>query len=163
MQTFYNRRIASLDNREMDPLSITVSVTSLLFACAKITKEAHDIRSKYKGVSMTLSSIATECSAVTAALLILQNMFTDGSPSLDDIPLRSLECVMNGCAMTLSVLEEYLLELQLDPDPASAGTKPLKRKRKMKAVWNEVEMKELWQQLQGHKSSITMILTIAQR
>ena len=112
---------------------------------------------------MTLSSIATECSAVTAALFHLQNIVSSRTAFLDEISGESLSCVMNGCILTLSVLEEYLVEFQSAQDPNIFGLKPLTTREKSKVVWNESEMKELSQQLQGHKSSITLLLTVAQR
>ena len=147
----------------MDPLSITVSITSLLLGCSKVTKAAHDARSKYKGASLAISSIATECSAVTIALSHLQDVLTSRSSSLDERTLGCLECIITSCTLTLSVLEEYVVELQIVRDHTSDELKSLKAMDKAKVVWNESEMRELLQQLQGHKSSITLLLTIAQR
>lgn len=147
----------------MDPISLTVSITSLLLGCTKITKAAHDARSKYKGASLTISSIATECSAVTVALSHLQSILSSKSNVLDETTIGCLDCVITGCTLTLSVLEEYVVELQTAPNLTPNDPKALTRMDKAKVVWNEAEMRELLQQLQGHKSSITLLLTIAQR
>ena len=147
----------------MDPLSLTVSITSLILGCAKITKVAHDVRSKYKRASLTLSSIATECTAVTAALSHLQStMLSHNAVEAPDL-MRTTECVVTGCTLTLSVLDEYLQEVKYSEDSWPTNPSTLTTREKITTVWNETEMRELLQQLQGHKSSIMLILTMSQR
>lgn len=74
-----------------------------------------------------------------------------------------MECVITGYTLTLSVLEEYGVELQVIQDLNLLDLKPLTTKERTKLIWNKSEIKELLQQLQGHKSSITLLLTIAQK
>ena len=147
----------------MDPLSLTVSITSLILGCAKITKVASDLRSQYKRASLTLSSIATECTAVTTALSHLQStMLLHNAVEAPDL-MRTTDCVVAGCTLTLSVLDEYLQEINYTQDSMTFEPPHLTRREKIGTAWNESEMRELLQQLQGHKSSIMLILTMSQR
>lgn len=147
----------------MDPLSMTVSITSLLLGCAKVTKAAQDLRLRYKGASLTMSSIATECSAVTTALSYLQNMIIGHSMTGQQDLVNTFDCVITGCTLTLSVLDEYVAELNYLDNPEAFNPSSVTRKDKMKVIWNEAEMRELLLQLQGHKSSIMLLLSIMQR
>ncbi|PGH13662.1 hypothetical protein AJ79_03510 [Helicocarpus griseus UAMH5409] len=139
----------------MDPLSITASISGLLVACAQVVKIASDVRGKYKTASLTISSIATECVTVTTALSHLQVLVIRRADSFDSNTANMFECVITGCKLTLSVLDEYIMELSLDHGELTS-------KNKAKVVWNESEMKELLQQLRGHESSLNLLLTVMQ-
>ncbi|KAK2756183.1 hypothetical protein FQN54_005591 [Arachnomyces sp. PD_36] len=145
----------------MDPLSITTSVASLLVACSQVVRIATDIRGKYKTASLTISSIATECGTVTTALSHLQVLAITRPEPFDSNTTNMFECVMTGCKLTLSVLEEYVTELSEGATDMSTPV-PMTVKSKAKVVWNEPEMKELLQQLRGHQSSLTLLLTVLQ-
>ncbi|MCJ1284978.1 hypothetical protein MMC26_004315 [Xylographa opegraphella] len=143
----------------MDPLSMTVAITSLVMKCASIVKAAQDVRGRYKAATLTISSIATECVTVSTALSHLQNLaINDGSVDADVV--NTLETVVIGCTLTISVLEEYILELITDKKVSNSADITSKWTTKVKFLWNEVEMRELLQQLRGHQASITLLLTV---
>jgi hypothetical protein len=57
----------------MDPLSITVFVSSLLMVAAKVVKSISDVRDRYKDAAFMLASIASEVAVIHASLAHLQN------------------------------------------------------------------------------------------
>ncbi|MCJ1402608.1 hypothetical protein MMC11_005828 [Xylographa trunciseda] len=144
----------------MDPLSMTVAISSLVMTCASIVKAAQDVRGRYKAATLTISSIAAECVAVSTALSLLQNLSISGNGSVDADVVNTLETVVIGCTLTISVLHEYILELITDNNVLKSADAKSKWRTKVKFLWNEVEMKELLLQLRGHQSSITLLLTV---
>ncbi|PGG99379.1 hypothetical protein AJ80_09375 [Polytolypa hystricis UAMH7299] len=145
----------------MDPLSITVSISSLLVACAQVVKVASDIRGKYKTASLTISSIATECVTVTTALSHLQMLAIRRAEFFDSNTINMFDCVITGCKLTLSVLDEYIMEISAGGTD-TYGPGRMTTKSKAKVIWNEAEMRELLQQLRGHESSLNLLLTVMQ-
>lgn len=148
----------------MDPLSAASSIASVMIGCAKVVKVAHDIRGKYKGASVTIASIATECATVRTGLSQLQKVATKTN-DFDEDTADTFETVILGCTLTMSVLNDYVAELteSMGEVNAEVGIAQPSRMAKMKLLWNESEMKELLHQLRGHQSSITMLLTTLQR
>ena len=141
---------------------MTVAITSLVMKCASIVKAAQDVRGRYKAATLAISSIATECVAVSTALSHLQSLtINDGSVDADVV--NTLETVVIGCTLTISVLDEYILELIADNNVLKTADVTTKWTTKVKFLWNEAEMKELLQQLRGHQSSITLLLTVLRR
>ncbi|KAH0534119.1 hypothetical protein FGG08_007277 [Glutinoglossum americanum] len=142
----------------MDPVSMIASITSLVVGCAKIVQIAQGAYGIHKAASLTISSISTECVAVSASLSYLQSLVVGNSGSLDPHIANAFETVIVGCTLTLSVLNEYIMELAANKEVLDMA--PASRMAKAKLMWNESEMKELLQQLRGHQSSITLLLTV---
>jgi hypothetical protein len=96
----------------MDPLSIKVSVSSLLVVAATVVKVIHDVRGDYKDAAPMLSSIASECTVVQAALARLQSLMLADSQALESRLTPQVTAVFEtallGCALTLSVIDEEL-------------------------------------------------------
>ena len=145
----------------MDPLSATASVAALLVTCGKVARVALGVCGTYKDAPFTIDSIATECAAVRAALDCLQSLLGDDTDSLDVEISHKFETAILGCTSILSALEEYVIELRKNQDLSNLDA--TSRRAKLKLLWHERKIKELLLQLQGHKSSITMLVNVLQR
>ncbi|MCJ1393744.1 hypothetical protein MMC18_006620 [Xylographa bjoerkii] len=141
---------------------MTVAIASLVMKCASIVKAAQDVRGRYKAATLTISSMATECVTVSTALSHLQNLAINDNGSVDVDVVNTLETVVIGCTLTISVLDEYILELTTDKSVLKSADSSSKWTTKVKVLWNEAEMRELLQQLRGYQSSITLLLTVLQ-
>ncbi|KAF1986636.1 hypothetical protein K402DRAFT_463548 [Aulographum hederae CBS 113979] len=158
----------------MDPLSLTVSLTSLLATSTKLISLANDLRAKYKSTALTMASIAAECSTVTVALTQLQMLIRGHDARYwraggrEDV-LKSVEAVALGVGCTLSVLEGFVEGLASEGEDAEreAKEKNLKGKElgrweKAMFVFNEEEVKALLGQMRGYQSSLSLLLNVLQ-
>ncbi|KAF3312423.1 GTP-binding protein Rho1 [Orbilia oligospora] len=135
----------------MDPLSITVSVSSLIVVCTRIIKLSSDVSNAYRSASFVLSAIASECAVISASLTRLQNMLLS-QPERASPLAESLETALLGCALTMSVLQEQLGGLANETEDGQLKAK------KFKYVLEQDYLKELLQQARGQQVSITLLL-----
>ncbi|KAF3933020.1 hypothetical protein ABW20_dc0105758 [Dactylellina cionopaga] len=140
----------------MDPLSITVSVSSLIVVCARIIKFSSDVSNAYRSASFALSAIASECAVISASLTRLQNMLLSQPERLSALA-ESLDTALLGCALTMSVLQEQIGGLAKETEDGELKPK------KFKYVLEQDYLKELLQQIRGQQVSITLLLQTYQR
>ncbi|KAF7506534.1 hypothetical protein GJ744_011680 [Endocarpon pusillum] len=133
----------------MDPLSVTVSVSSLLVIAARVIKVIHDIRGDYKDAEFVLCSIASECTVVHTSLAHLQSMmladFQTLRSRLTPQVTEAFDTALLGCALTLSVLDEELRKLVQGGVIDTNALEP----RKLKYLVENDRLKELLQQIRG--------------
>jgi hypothetical protein len=148
----------------MDPVTIIGLVASLVPMCAKVGKALSDVRSKYNNASMTLSSIASECSVIATALSQIEQVAIKDprglSSRLDASGSQlgaSFELALNGCGLALSVLSEEVGKME-----GSGGVRILGWKSKAKFVWNEEGMKDLLGNLRGQNGALHLLVTALQ-
>lgn len=140
----------------MDPLSITVSVSTLLVTAAKVIKAASTLRSQYKDAAFMLSAISSECTVINTSLAILQSLMLSDVDRLrsrmtDDI-MSTFEVGLLGCALTMSVVEDELSGLLvLDKD---GSLKP----RRIKYMRDQDHLKEMLQQIRGQQIGVSLLL-----
>ncbi|RVD85469.1 uncharacterized protein DFL_003790 [Arthrobotrys flagrans] len=135
----------------MDPLSITVSVSSLIIVCTRIIKLSSDVSNAYRNASFVLSAIASECAVISASLTRLQNMLSNQLERLGPLA-ESLETALLGCALTMSVLQEQIGGLANETNDGQLKPK------KFKYVLEQDYLKELLHQVRGQQVSITLLL-----
>jgi hypothetical protein len=140
----------------MDPLSITVSVSSLIIVCTRIIKLSSAVSSTYRDASFMLSAITSESAVISASLTRLQSMLLSQPDRLGALA-ESLETALLGCALTLSVLQEQLGGLATETE--AGEIKP----KKFKYVLEQDHLKELLQQIRGQQISITLLLQTYQK
>lgn len=140
----------------MDPLSITVSVSSLIVFCAKVIKASHDLCSQFKSAAFTLSAITSECSVINASLSNLQSLILEDPERLQDAS-STFEIALLGCALTMSVLDEEIGGVLKE---TNGGTLTPKR---FKYVLEQDHLKELLQQIRGQQIAISLLLQTYQR
>ncbi|OCK96082.1 uncharacterized protein K441DRAFT_657350 [Cenococcum geophilum 1.58] len=144
-----------------------MAVPLLLAGCTKIIKFLHGVRNQCKNTPLTMASIATECFAIHESLAQLQyldlsNLDSLGAPRSQQI-MGSIEAFLLGCNMTLSVVDEYTMELQEQLGaPLTELSRDMGSPSRLHLFWKENEMKELLQQLRGYQTGLTNILTIVQ-
>lgn len=113
-----------------------------------------------------MTSIATECSLIHVALAQLRNFDWAGVSSCGDGRLeqltRSTEAIILGCTLTLSVIEEYAIEVQTYVDGAHLSpTEQMGIMARVRLLWKEEEMRELLLQLRGYQTGLTNLLRAA--
>lgn len=155
----------------MEVAGLVIGIVPLALGCTKIIRMVQDVRTKYKRAPLVMTSIATECSTMSVALSQLnyvdfRGMLTSTArePNSLNQVLQSIDAVIIGCSLTLSVIEDTIVELQDSNDDSGEGSEQtLGRLSKARIVWHEDEMKELLQQLRGYQLNLTTLLTVIQR
>jgi hypothetical protein len=127
---FFNHHLSCA--RNMDPLSVSAAVASLVFTLVKPGRQLQTIFESFQEAQHSLFIIRTECTVLAAALSQIQIIFSrDRHERGRDVPkavLDALELSLIGCTMTLSVLTEDVGRIVRDIDLA----KTLGRKQKAK-------------------------------
>ena len=146
----------------MDPLSITVSVTSLLFAAGRIIQSVNEIHSQFKHAPLLISSISTECTVVYASLGLLQDLLENPQSHLASATVNvrnAIHMATLGCALTLSVLEKDLQSCVV------AGKDPhdIEAVRRSKVVMGKDHLQELVVQLRGQQTALGLLFNLMQR
>ena len=150
----------------MEVTGVAMAVPPLLAGCTKIIKFLHGVN-QYKNTPLTMASIATERFAIHESLAQLQyldlsNLDSLGAPRSQQI-MGSIEAFLLGCNMTLSVTDEYTMELQKQLGASlTESSRDMGALSRSRLVWKENEMKELLQQLRGYQTGLTNILTTVQ-
>ena len=140
----------------MDPLSITVSVSSLLVVAAQVIQATCELRSRYKDAAFMLAAISTECTVINSSLAMLQTrMLSD----LDLLKSRmtpeiatTFEAALQGCELTMSVIQEEMGGLQ--KQTALGEVIP----RRLKYVLAQPHLQDVLQQIRGQQTGITLLL-----
>jgi hypothetical protein len=141
-------------------------ITPLLSTCTKIVTILHNVGKKFKRAPLMMTSIGTECNMIHVALAQLRNFdwtsvatYTDGR--LEQMT-RATESIILGCQLTLSVIEEYAVELQdyVDGSPLSP-TEQMGIMTRVRVLWKEEEMRELLLQLRGYQTGLTGLIRAA--
>src|ERR1700712_4628746 len=100
----------------MEVAGAAFPITPLLSTCTKIVKILHDVGKKFKRAPLMMTSIASECSLIHVALAQLRNFDWSAMSTYGDVRgeqlTRTTEAIILGCTLTLSVIEEYAIELQ---------------------------------------------------
>jgi hypothetical protein len=148
----------------MEPLSITAAVVTLIARFAETALAFNSIRTKYNHASVTITSIATECTVVGAALSQIQTVILRApqvtSSHFDQSSQLAtyFETAITACAMTLSVLHEEVNKLVGDGENFHGVT----RMARVRYIWNEAFMSQLLQQIRGLHSAINLLLNALQ-
>lgn len=147
----------------MDPLSITVSVSSLLVVTARIVKLINNVHGSYQDAAIVLASIASECAVIHASLAHLQNLILTKShtlgPGLTPQVIGVFDTSLLGCALTFSVIDKEVQGLVDGLNP----TKGLSGKKRIQFILEQDRLKELLTQVRGQQTSLTLLLAILQK
>lgn len=144
-----------------------VAVATLLSGCYSIVKGVNQLRQSYTFMPLTLSSIVLTCNTTSSTLnqvdLTLRNC-TGTRPDLHQDLLDQFHAIMIGCTMTLSLLETHVSHL-LDVADSHVPLKAQKASKmdKLKALYNEADMKELFRQLNVYITLLNTIQNYLQR
>ena len=141
-----------------DLLSIIASVVGLVTTSAKIASMAKQLYDSGKNAPDSMRRISEEMDQLCVIFGQVRMLFEDhaqlrlNQSRLTMVPLHNVIIILSGCVLAYSSLEKKLSKV------AGAGL----RARVRWALWREVEAKEILVDLERHKSSLHMMLTIIQ-
>jgi len=151
-------------SKDMDPLSITVSVLSLVGRSITTIQTCQRYASKYQDAELSMSSLRTECSAINLALSQIQRLITrDQRRNLkdrfEDYVLVEYESVLTGYQLVFTTFNARASELGLDKDD---NLKEATFWEKVKYVWNEPQMESLRGGISGQANAVGILLSVFQ-
>ena len=139
----------------MDPLSVAASVVGLLSSGAAISKFLSSVAN---GAPSLAKSVLSEVADISALLSHLQSYVSGTAKASSQrqslILLEHVLTTLTGCVLTYSELEAILSSRKGSPAKGISD--------RLKWIWQEPKIVTLVQQLQSHKSSLTLILNILQ-
>ena len=141
-----------------DPLSILASVVGLAATAAKIASIAKQLYNSGKDAPTSISRIGEEMDQlhlIFGQVQMLLEGHVQKRPSrsgLSMLPLHHLMTILSGCVLAYSSLDKKLSEV------ANAGFGA----RMQWAIWKEAEAGVILVELERHKSSLHMMLTVIQ-
>ena len=142
----------------MDPLTIAGSVFGLIKAGTSIVSALTSIIDGVKDAPKLAQSLVWEVNDITAALGTLQGYVIHEiavAPARGSlILLEQVLASLTGCVMTYSDLQAVLDSLSVNADMGAW--------ERMKWLRKESTLQKIWQRLQSHKSSLTLMLTVLQ-
>ncbi|KAI5803536.1 hypothetical protein DFH27DRAFT_51868 [Peziza echinospora] len=155
-----------------DPLSIAASVAGLVSISAVILCTLKGLSDSYRDAPASIQRVVVEVQDMCLIFEQVQ-MFIDGTghgvqPShqrLSMIPIQNLVTTLTGCVLVYSRLDEYVCKLVGKKRPNSPGNPQSNiieyRMKKVKWVlWREAEVKVVLEDLQRHKMSLSLMLSI---
>ena len=148
-----------------DPLSILTSVGGLIATSAKIACIARQLYSSGRDAPASISRISEEMDQlhlIFGQVQILLEGHAKKRPSrsqLSMLPLHHLMTVLSGCVLAYSSLDKKLSSLTT---AGSTGSDLGLGTRVQWALWGEAEAGLILMELERHKSSLHMMLTIIQ-
>ena len=154
-----------------DPLSIVASIAGLVAISAKIVsmlKILYDCGAKAKEAPKSISRIKEEMQDMSVIfcqvqLFILGTSKTPSHSRLTMISIHDLVATLTGCVLVCSNMDKYLSEVVGITDPSVPATKVgLILERVKWAVWKETEVAVFIEDLQRHKLSLNLMLSIIQ-
>lgn len=72
--------------------------------------------------------------------------------------VQSIEAFLLGCSMTVSVVDEYAVELYEAVKSMTSATADLALSQDIRCLWKEDDMKELLSQTRGYQSRLASLL-----
>ncbi|KIW00195.1 uncharacterized protein PV09_08235 [Verruconis gallopava] len=150
----------------MDVAGSAFPIAPLLTTCSHIVTILHNVGKKFKRAPLMMTSIATECSLIHVALAQLRTFdwsaVIANAEGRQEQLTRATEAIILGCTLTLSVIEEYAVELQeyVDGAPLSP-TEQMGIMARVRVLWKEDEMRELLLQLRGYQTGLTGLIRAA--
>lgn len=148
----------------MDPLSVAVSVASLLGASAGVIKTISDLKSKYSRAHSTLSAVSVECAVITATLAQFECAVKgdlSGSSrckALRDLGLaQAIRDAFECCDVTLVALADTLRRYGV-----GATGRGLSWGSKVRSMFKDQELQDRLQTLRSLNQAMTALFTVMQ-
>jgi uncharacterized protein YoxC len=132
----------------MEESIIALAPPEVMRTCMAIIKTLHDVRPRLKPAPLTMTSITTECFGIHELLTQVQELDTDMNAFKQSRPqlVHSIEGFLRGCGMTVSVIDEYTMELH-----KAVVSSTLEEKASLRQLWKEDDMKELLSQIREYR------------
>ena len=146
----------------MDESLISSAAPPLLLICTKIIKTLHDVRPRLRPAPLTMASVATECFGLHEALARIQQLDSRRLQTIRASPFqqtwRSISAFFYGCSMTLSVIDEYAMELNDAVQNDMPGKAALNQNSNLLKLWKESDMQELLSQIREYRKKLSDLL-----
>lgn len=143
----------------MDPISVISGITGIIISAAGISKTLQDVWSSYQNAPSTVRYLIHECYAINGALSQLHGWLYDEDPAVrSNRRFIQLDLLVNTISAAMCTFTE--LQAKVEKLTPSGPTSKL---MSFKFIWEESDMQALLRQLQSHKTSLTLMLTILSR
>jgi hypothetical protein len=163
-----NRDRRAPPERMPEPLSITASVAGLLGTSVKVLITLHDLYQNAKDAPESISRVIDEVQGMNLLFGQVQ-VFISGRAKADHdrlkkIPVNHLVTTLTGCVVVYSNLDRMIEDVAGLSAGSGVAMKKGKRvwERVKWAAWKESEIASLLEELQRHKSSLNLMLSIIQ-
>ncbi|PMD16650.1 hypothetical protein NA56DRAFT_752922 [Hyaloscypha hepaticicola] len=148
----------------MDPLTITTAVKLKITAtCLSAAQSLNELRNKYNDAPMTIVTICSEATLISASLSQIQNLVLRRHDLTNVLQARpdlaaALDTSLIGCAVLFSCLHE---EVQCITKGSMLPDK-FTWKGKARAIWNHDRLRELLDGLRGQQTAINTNINLLQ-
>lgn len=155
-----------------DPLSVAASIVGIIAVAGKCIKMANEFCSTVKDAPKTITELCEEMQQMQAIVITLQELLNGTRQGKRKklsqsrsamISLYNIEATLSGCVLTCDRLNKHLSTALGIVNPRHPEERTGTLLDRLKWAWSkEKEAAEILAQLQRHKSSLTLILTIVQ-
>jgi hypothetical protein len=149
-----------------DPLSIAVSVISVVSSCIKGLQTTTQYVNKYNLAELKLLALNMECLTLRSALCEVQHLLSSPTLSQLQVPTEhsqhakaTFESLFGQCSLTFAILDQRL-QLLLTPTLREDNRPDIKSK--IAAVWNDSEIDQLRNLIHGLAQGVQLLLTAFQ-
>jgi hypothetical protein len=146
----------------MEESLIGSAAPPMLLICTKIIKTLHGVRPKLRPAPITMTSITTECFGLHEALTRVLQLDSMGRQTMHASPFekvsRSITAFFYGCSMSLSVIDEYGMELNDAVQIDRPGEAALNQNSDLLKLWKERDMQELLSQIREYRKRLSDLL-----
>jgi hypothetical protein len=158
----------------MDPISTTAAAVGLATALLNTAKSLSDLRDKYASASLSLSSLASECTILSGALIQVGQQIQNDQHGFKTKVVRTQRAVTDGDLVEVPLdlaLQEALITCEGNMRMLNEGIKKhnsrnisglLSFKTKTKFLWAEAELRERLRDLRGVSQALSFLLTAIQ-
>jgi hypothetical protein len=142
----------------MDPLTIAVSVGSLLAATTTVLRAVNDLRGHYSRGEDTVTAISAECTIIASTLTQIKNL-ADREPGALKARLEKvdLQNALDCCDVTIVALGDVLRKCMPKSSKSFSAFKG-----KANFFFNESELKDRLQTLRGLNQAMSGLITAFQ-
>jgi len=151
-----------------DPLSVVASIAGLVAVSAKIISLLKDLYDSAKGAPESISRVRAEMQDLNVIFCEVQ-LFIMGQSRMPEgnrlsmISIHHLVATLSGCVLVCSGLDKYVSRVAGIVDPSVPASKAgLVSERVKWAAWKEAEVIDIIEDLQRHKLSLNLMLSIIQ-
>ena len=121
-------------------------------------------QSSYGAIELTIASMKTQCSCMGIVLSEIRYLLTHDESKISYLQLgthlrEQFDFVLGACLVVFAILREKLDRLIGDEKPVR---RHISMMEKLKLVWNQQEMKDLLQNIQGQAFAVNLLLSALQ-
>jgi hypothetical protein len=152
-----------------DPLSLAGTVVGLIGTSANVLAILYGLYKKAKDAPDSINSVIREVEEMNAIFSQVQ-VFVSGAARADHdrltmVSIHHLIATLSGCVFVCDNLHEYIREVAGLADPSVTATMSPGKivwERVKWAAWKELDVAGFIAELQRHKLSLNLMLTIIQ-